>query len=184
MIINKTREFENYAVEDKVLKWLFETYPKNTNLNEIILKITCLDSFYSTNLTMSAKIHGIAEKILRLNFDKRVQGGDLSLVDELANSATTKIYSFASKYCSWHNWEVYKKDDFVIFDSLVRTKLKDFNKSYEFAKFSGKKLKENYAKYKEVLEKFRAEFSLECDFKTLDKYLWRLGKLERLEKQG
>ena len=180
---DETREFENYGVEDKALRWLFKTYPKNTDLNQIILKIACLDSFYSTNLTMNAKIHEIAEKILRLKFDERVQRGDLSLVDELANSAKTKIYSFASKYCSWHNWEVYEKDDFVIFDSLVRIKLKEFNESYEFAKFSGKGLKENYSKYKEILEKFRAEFKLECDFKTLDKYLWRLGKLERLEKQ-
>ena len=91
-----------------------------------------------------------------------------------------KILSFANKYCVWHNYYVYQKDDFVIFDSVVRKKLKDFNKLYPFATFSDKDLG-NYATYKEILEQFRRHFKLKCSFRELDWYLWKMGKLEKLE---
>lgn len=183
---DKTSEFKNYKQEDETLKWLFRKFSKNTNLNEIILKITCLDTFYSTNLTMSAKIPDIAEQILHVNFDERVKNGDLSLVSKIAqhktkDGKTRECLSFASKYCVWHNYEVYEKDDFVIFDSLVRDKLVEFNEKFHFAKFSKKELK-NYTKFKEILTKFRAFFNLECDFRNLDWYLWRMAKLEKLAK--
>ena len=180
---DETIEFKNYKQEDETLKWLFKKFKKNTNLDEIIVKITCLDTFYSTNLTMNAKVPDIAEKIIGLNFDERVEKGRLDLVDDLAKLTKNKTYSFASKYCAWHNWYVYGKDDFVIYDSIVRKKLAYFNKHYPFAKFSGKGLKEgSYADYKAVLEQFRDKFELECEFRYLDWYLWRLGKLEKLGK--
>ena len=100
---DETIEFKNYKQEDETLKWLFEKFKKNTNLDEIIVKITCLDTFYSTNLTMNAKVPDIAEKIIGLNFDERVEKGRLDLVDDLAKLTKNKTYSFASKYCAWHN---------------------------------------------------------------------------------
>lgn len=181
----KEAKFKNYAYEEKALEWLFKEYPNNTDLNAIIIKATCLNTFYGTNLTKNYKIHEIAQEILKIDFDKRVKSGDISLVDELGQLGTklgkVKIYSFASKYCVWHNYGVYDKDDFVIFDSVVRKKLKYFKEHYHFAEFSDKDLN-NYATYKEILEIFRKRFELQCSFRELDWYLWRLGKLEGLEK--
>ncbi len=180
---NETREFKNYSVEDEVLQRLFRACPKNENLHKIIVKITCLDTFYSTNATKYVKIHEIAEKILRLNFDERVRDWDELLVEELAKFKNANFRSFASKYCAWHNWYVYERNDYVIYDSIVRKKLAHFNEHYPFAKFSENGLKKgSYANYKAILEQFRDKFELGCKFRDLDWYLWRLGKLERLEK--
>lgn len=178
----KEAKFENYEYEEKALEWLFKIYPANTELNAIIIKITCLDSFYGTNLTKSYKIHEVAQEILKLDFDSRVQKGDISLVDDLAtfgaDKGKPKILSFASKYCVWHNNGVYGKDSFVILDSIVKSKLKEFNKIYKFSEKFGDKDLENYAKYKEILECFRKFFGLQCSLREIDWYLWRLGKLE------
>lgn len=83
----------------------------------------------------------------------------------------------------WHSSVVYEKDDFVIIDSIVKAKLKEFNENYNFApKFSKKDLKD-YKKYKEILEKFRGFFGLDkCSFRDIDRYLWRLGKLKQIGK--
>lgn len=182
--------FMHYKYEVSALEWLFKSYPNNTNLKEVIIKVACLDRLYSTDITKSYKIPQVAQKILESGFDDRVQKGDISLVDDIASLGKTQIeeqggkqiLSFASKYCVWHSSVVYGKDDFVIIDSIVKTKLKEFNddERYNFApKFSKKDLKD-YKKYKEILEKFREFFGLkECSFRDIDRYLWRFGKLEQ-----
>ena len=186
----KEPSFGNYKYEASALEWLFKSYPTNTNLNEIIIKVACLDRLYSTNITKSYKVPQVAQHIKKLNFDDRVQKGDITLVDDIANLGKAQIegqggkqiLSFASKYCVWHSSVVYGKDDFVIIDSIVKTKLKEFNEQYPFAKFSKKDLKD-YKKYKEILEKFREFFGLKkCSFREIDRYLWRLGKLEQMAK--
>lgn len=187
----KEPSFMHYKYEVSALEWLFKSYPANTNLNEIIIKVACLDRLYSTNITKSYKIPQVAQHLQKLNFDDRVQKGDITLVDDIASLGRTQIgeqggkqiLSFASKYCVWHNDCIYKKDDFVIIDSIVKTKLKEFNEEYSFApKFSKKDLKD-YKKYKEILEKFREFFGLKkCSFRDIDRYLWRLGKLEQMAK--
>lgn len=187
-LLEQEPSFMHYKNEASALEWLFKSYPTNTNLNEIIIKVACLDRLYSTNITKSYKIPQVAQKILQSGFDDRVQKGDITLVDDIASLGKTQIeeqggkqiLSFASKYCVWHSSVVYGKDDFVIIDSIVKTKLKEFNEKYNFApKFSKKDLKD-YKKYKEILEKFREFFGLKkCSFREIDRYLWRLGKLEQ-----
>ena len=184
----KQHSVAHYNLENKALELLFKQYPLNTNLSEVALKVACLDTFYSTKATKKAKIPQIAEKIISIkDFDKRVQKWDESLVIELAKFPNAKLYSFASKYCVLHNVFVYKKDDFVILDSIVPTKLKQFKKAYpkyNFAKFTNKDFTlENYGKYKQILEHFRADFALKCSLRELDSYLWELGKLEKLDKK-
>lgn len=48
--------FMHYKNEASALEWLFKSYPTNTNLDEIIIKVACLDRLYSTNITKSYKI--------------------------------------------------------------------------------------------------------------------------------
>ena len=181
------REVRHYTLETNALDLLFNQYKSNTNLTEIILKIGCLDNFYSTNATKNVKIPDIAEKIISINdFDLRLQKWDTNLVRELAifskGDKEIKLYSFATKYCALHNCMVYKRDNYAIFDSIVCKKLKEFNKQYKFAEFSNDDFElENYPKYVEILDKFRKRFALNCTFRELDLYLWKMGKLEKLE---
>lgn len=42
---------DNYRNQEKALNKLFhETYPKNTNIEEILIKVATLNDFYSTHI--------------------------------------------------------------------------------------------------------------------------------------
>ena len=183
----QTNEMKHHSLESDALALLFNKFPNHTNISEVIWKVGCLDNFYNTNATKYVKIPDIAEKIISIkDFDLRLQKWDKDLVSELATFSKegkqVKLYSFATKYCTLHNHIIYKRDDYAIYDSIVRKMLSRFNKEYNFAEFSSKDFDlENYSKYVEILDNFRKKFGLNCSFRELDWYLWRLGKLEGLE---
>ncbi len=177
-------KFAYYGLNGEALGLLFEKFPRNTNAAEVALKVTCVDAFYSTNATKKVKIPQIAAKILSIkDFDARVQRWDERLVAELASFERAKLYSFASKYCFMHNLAVYKRNDYAIYDSFVREKLKAFRRAYKgkcaFAEFKNGELYgvENYGKFVEILRQFIADFKLDCSLQELDSYFWKMGKL-------
>ncbi|QIW16844.1 hypothetical protein A4G20_03385 [Pasteurellaceae bacterium RH1A] len=168
--------FENYTLQEKALnKLFFELSPENKDVSDILIKASSLNDFYSTNIF---SIYPVAKHILGIkNLDKRLKAGDESLVNELAKitigEKKKNFYSFATKYCSHHNPEV-----FPIYDSYVEKVLCYFNKGKEdkFSIFKRSELKD-YSTFKAVLLDFQKYFGLEkFNLKELDRYLWLLGK--------
>ena len=126
-------EQENYVLQEHALvKLFFETYPYNTDINDILIKAASLNDFYSTNIF---GIFTMAKHILNLDIDKRLQEGDASLVDDIAEitigGKERRFYSFASKYCSNH-----KPNLFPIYDSYVDRVLRHFRKVDGFCSFA------------------------------------------------
>lgn len=166
-------EQENYVLQEHALdKLFFETYPNNTDINDILIKAASLNDFYSTNIF---SIFTVAKHILSLDIDKRLQDGDASLVDDIADvtigGKKRRFYSFASKYCSHH-----KPTLFPIYDSFVDKVLRYFRKVDGFCSFSDEDLK-NYPRFIEILNQFQRFYGLEdVNKKDLDRYLWQLGK--------
>ena len=164
---------ENYVLQEHALdKLFFETYPNNTDVNDILIKASSLNDFYSTNIF---SIFAVAKHILSLDIDKRLQEGDASLVDDIADitigGKNKRFYSFASKYCSHH-----KPTLFPIYDSFVDKVLRYFRKQDRFYDFNDEDLK-NYPKFISVLNAFQEFYGLEeFNKKDLDRYLWQLGK--------
>ena len=158
--------------ESALNKLFHHTYPRNDDMDEILVKVAALNDFYSTNIynifAVAKHIKGVA------SVDERLQKGDESLVGEIANiSINGKVkyfYSFASKFCSHHN-----DKDFAIYDSYVDKMLSYFQKRDKFGAFAKDDLKD-YAKFKKALNDFRAFYGLKCDLKQLDGYLWQAGK--------
>ena len=145
-------------------------FPKNVLLNDIIIKSSTLNDFYSTNIYNT---FAVAEHIFELNIDDRLDDGDLTLVEDIADKKVLgrRNYSVASKYCSHHNPE-----QFPIYDSYVDKVLRHFRRVDKFAKFKNADLKD-YVKFRGILEEFKVYYSLEqYNLKDLDKYLWLLGK--------
>lgn len=165
---------ENYTLQESSLKKLFtETYPLNNDLDDVLIKVCSLNDFYSTNI-FSPFI--VAKHIVRLSIDDDLSRGELSIVDKIARVEVTggKIkyfYSFASKYCSHHRPQIYP-----IYDSYVDQMLVYFKNTDNFYNFPRTDLK-SYARYREILEKFRIFYKLDSfDLKQIDKYLWQAGK--------
>ena len=172
--LNEWKNLEGYTSQEKALKKLFLKFaPGNSEISDILLKASCLNDFYSTNIFT---IYPMAKHILSIkDLDKRLKSGDIELVRELGEvtigGKEKYFYSFATKYCSHHN-----PIAFPIYDSYVEQVLLYFNKVDKFSAFKRKDLK-NYRKFKEILIDFQRFYKLErFDLKELDRYLWLLGK--------
>ena len=166
-------ELENYRLQETALDKLFiEMCPQNTDITDILLKVSTLNDFYSANIF---SVFPVAKHILEIGIDDRLKAGDVDLVNDIKqvtiNGKEKCFYSFASKYCSHHN-----PIDFPIYDSYVDKVLRYFIKRDGFAQFENSDLKD-YALFKKSLIDFRHYYKLErYNLKEIDKYIWQLGK--------
>ncbi|MCD7892375.1 MAG: hypothetical protein LUG60_01615 [Erysipelotrichaceae bacterium] len=171
--LKKWNTMENYVLQENSLdKLFFQTYPNNTDINDILIKASSLNDFYSTNIF---SIFNVAKHILNLDIDKRLKNGDTSLVNDIAKVTISGVdknfYSFATKYCSHHN-----PLEYPIYDNYVDKVLNYFKNRDKFDDFTKNDLKD-YIHFKNVLLSFRKYYGLEeYNLKEIDKYLWQLGR--------
>lgn len=174
MYQKKWDTLENYVAQENSLRKLFtETYPYNTEMDEVLIKVCSLNDFYSTNIFSP---FSVAKHIISIDVDKRLNNNDTNLVNDIAKVNVNgkkqfNFYSFATKYCSHH-----KPKDYPIYDSYVEKLLMALKKQDNFFKFHKSELK-IYSSYKDILIRFRNFYNLEeFDLKQIDKYLWQVGK--------
>ena len=164
---------ENYVNQESSLDELFiKLLPKNERIEDILIKASTLNDFYSTNIF---SIYPMAKHIKELHIDDRLKKGDLSLVSDIGHIVINKkekyFYSFASKYCSHHNPEA-----FPIYDSYVEKILMHFKRIDKFETFKKDDLKD-YVRFNEILIAFKNHYGIDqYGLKDLDRYLWQLGK--------
>ena len=162
-----------YSTHERALHKLFLDFcPRNYSFEDILIKCSALNDFYSTNIF---DVHTIAQHIYDLKIDDRLAAGDYSLINDIAhvqiNGTERTFYSFATKYCSNHQPNV-----FAIYDNYVEKVLLSMNRKERFADFKREDLKD-YAMYMSVINSFRRFFGLtRYSVKELDQYLWQLGK--------
>lgn len=160
-------------IENALNKIFFDLCPYNKEIEDVLLKCSTLNNFYSTNiydiLKMSVHIRNIH------NIDSILKHYDADLVNEIAKvDENHTFYSFATKFCSHHN-----PKDYAIYDSYVERTLLHFQKRDNFY---GHRLKQSdlrdYSIFRNVLLKFCEYYGINCqsNMKEIDKYLWQLGK--------
>lgn len=80
----KWRQLEKYYNQERALNNLFfDLCPKNDDIEDILLKCSTLNDFYTTNIF---DINAVANHILSLEIDERLEKGDLSLVEDIAKT--------------------------------------------------------------------------------------------------
>ena len=170
----------DYKAREEALDKLFGEYAKrNKDLSDILIKVSALNDFYSTNIY---SVYDVATHIAEVkDLDKRLQAGDISLVDEIKrvdfNGKTWNFYSFASKYCSHHNPTAFPIYDIYVGKVLAYFKNCKDVEGKSFATFSIKGIKESYKAFYDVIVAFRKAYGLEAyTLKQIDRYLWLLGK--------
>jgi len=171
--LGKWEQLEKYQLQETSLGLLFHTLcPENNQIEYVLLKVSALNDFYSTNIFDTISV---AKHILKKNIDTRLEADDHSLVNDIARisiKGTAKnFYSFASKYCSHH-----KPDSFPIFDSFVERMLLYYKSADAFSGFDKGDLK-NYNRFVEVIKRFQSFYNLEkFTLRQLDIFLWLAGK--------
>lgn len=169
---------ENYKAQERALNKLFwESCPNNTNLDDVLLKVATLNTFYSTNIY---NVFAVARHIVNLNIDGRLGQGDESLVMDIASGhgvinkrsgKEIEFFSFATKYCSHHRPEVYP-----IYDRYVEEFLVYLGNTDGFASFHREALRD-ISVFKQILLKLQKFYQLESfNLKEIDQYLWQYGK--------
>lgn len=171
---------EKYVLQEKCVSLLFqELCPKNSNLVNVLLKVSALNDFYSTNIYDT---HSVARHIVSLEADEFLLKQDLDLVNRMAEvqfrGGVRRIYSFATKYCSHHS-----PDAYPIYDSYVDAMLWHFRQQDKFAAFKRSDMKD-FPSFVGIIDQFRDFYGLEqFGRKQIDGFLWLVGK-ENYPKYG
>lgn len=171
--LKKWPTFENYANQEACLELLFKRVcPNNKNLKHVLLKITALNQFYSTNIL---DVFRVAKHIQKLDIDERLKAGDQNLVREIAlvklKHKKRNFYSFATKYCNHHH-----ADKFPICDYFVEKMLINYNKKDGYALFKKSDLRD-YPKFVSIIKSFRQHYGLgKFKLREIDIFLWLAGK--------
>ena len=174
------KEYEG-DIADLALSELFRQYPRNESYSHVLLKVVALDRLYSTNVKAcydaANHIHKRGEEI-----DSALANGSPEIVDTIAalklsiSGKQRLIYSFASKYCSWH-----RPGKYPIWDSRVRqylTALRYQLKDTEDAGLLGTNpyLWTLYPEFVALIERMQKRYGLEeFTFKDIDKLMWKYG---------
>ncbi|MDZ4840469.1 MAG: hypothetical protein SGJ04_10740 [Bacteroidota bacterium] len=161
----------------KTVILLVNDYPTNTKIEDIYIKVVAINEMYDTAI---ADTYTMAKHILELNIDSDVQAGNIELVDKIAKEhgiigkktgKEVNFYSFATKYCHFHNVA-----SFPIFDNNVRLLLLYFNKRKEFGTFRDEDLRK-YKDFKRIYTYFISKFELTTlSLTEIDTYMRVAGK--------
>jgi hypothetical protein len=149
------REFETKNnPEEAAISELLKLFPDNKDYKGVLLKCVVINTLDSTQIRA---ITNAAKHILELDINARLERGDPQVVDQIArltikrNGAEEKKrrnYSFATKYCSFHN-----PSSYPIYDSIVDKVLKAYQRQDRFSSQPLGDLKD-YRRFKEVLAEF------------------------------
>ncbi len=153
----------------------------------IYLKVTLLNSFYGT-LIKTNKLKDVAQRIydnkLKLSelmnsesYDDRADAVNL-IWEEKEDDDVGNIYSFATKYCSWHYPDKFPIVDSYVLGFLYRLNCQGYKdkNNYTFCdKFTQGELKD-YKRFIEIYNKFReyifGEINKKISYKEIDKFIW------------
>lgn len=165
------RKFDDeYGTTERALKDLLRQYSTNDDEAHVFLKVVAVNRLYFAG---PLDVHGMAEQIhLHADtIDPALAQGAPSIVDEIArfivDKTGCKFYSFASKYCSWHNPSSYPIWDGNVCRYLASLKNTPFAKSDNW---------ERYAEFVALMAAFSEHYRLDLSgFEDIDKLLWMNG---------
>lgn len=186
---NKVKNDEKYGREQVLIDTFFKKYPKNTDPLIVAAKVALIDTTNSTNLARyksKVSLCEVADIIVGIkDFDKRLAKGDIGLVEEIAKKTKKdydiNLFSFASKYCCYHNVHVYNRDDYSIFDNVVKEHMKDYNtEKRNVTPYKVDKWRENmnYKEFNEYIGNLLDEYKITLPNRrrAFDHFLWYSNK--------
>lgn len=171
--LERWEQLENYRLQEGSLSLLFHRLcPENKSIEHILLKVSTLNDFYSTNIFDT---YSVATHILNLNVDSRLEAKDYALVNDIARVSikgrVRNFYAFASKYCSHH-----RPESFPIYDFFVEKMLLHYQSITGFGEFRKDDFK-NYDRFIEIIRSFQTYYKLaKFSLREIDVFLWLVGR--------
>jgi hypothetical protein len=170
------KEIEAFDKENGIGEWLlgnlFSRYRNNTVKSDVLEKVNILNRLYSTRLY---SIEAMTNRILGVeSFDSLLDAGSVDAAESIIEcdleGKSRSTFSFASKYCSWHNWDAYPIYDQFVDECLWYYQSLDHFASYSRSSFG------TYGNFVKVVNDFRDRYDLgSFRFMDIDKFLTRRG---------
>ena len=189
-------KMQGYKIQEDLLKELLKCYPDHKNKFAVETKVKLLNLFYSTGIQAT---NVMAQNILSIkDIDKRLADKELSLVGEIAkltfsDDNTRNNYSFATKYCAYHQPKLFPIYDSIVAKTFVSLFEKGLLPKYTYSRKSNPdpntfnkrefwdKLKD-YKFYVELYDYFMELYGLkDFTYRQIDSYIWGAFKIGGVE---
>ncbi len=151
------RYTQENELANQTLSELFQQFPGNQDPRYVLVKVIAINSLCHTNLF---PLESIASHIHQhhLSIDEAISKGSPDGIDLIAK-VTIKgkphnFYSFATKFCSWHN-----SDAYPAYDSHVDHCLWSLQKQNPFSAFHHADLW-NYPRFLQIMQDFRSFYGV------------------------
>ncbi|MCI0618461.1 hypothetical protein L0244_36245 [bacterium] len=169
---------DSFSLPEKAMMKLFKELHENRELEDILIKIYALNDAYKVGIFWPIEV---AKHIKKEKIDAGLSKGELEIVNRIRighgvktpNGNERDFYSFATKYCSFHNPDIYP-----IYDSNVARALKYFsNNCPKKFSFNGNNNLRNYGNFLKIIKDFQKNFGPEkFSLRDIDKYLYLKGR--------
>ena len=170
---------DNYGPEVDMITRCFRKYPNNKDADLVAMKVGLIDITNSTHLSQhKSKISMVelSDIIASIpNIDERIKAGDPEVVNTIARSnGKINLFSFATKYCCYHNKNLYERDDYSILDSVLKDSLPKYFDDITRGQIQRWQNSYNYAAYNDYITKKLDELNITTNFRKrkFDWFVW------------
>lgn len=172
-------ETDTYGPEMEMITRCLHKFPDNTDPDVVAMKVGLIDITNSTHLSQHKSKISMVELSSIIasipDIDARIKAGDPEVVNLIARSnGKINLFSFASKYCCYHNRNLYERDDYSILDTV----LKDYLPRY-FGDVTRNQIQRwqdsfNYKVYNDYITRKLDELGITVEFRKrkFDLYVW------------
>ena len=154
-------------------------FPENTDPDIVAMKIGLIDITNSTHLSQhKSKISMVelADIISSIpDIDARIAIGDPEIVNKIAKSnGKVNLFSFASKYCCYHNRNLYERDDYSILDTVLKEYLPRYFDDITRGQIQKWQDSFNYQAYNDYISKKLDEYGITVSYRKrkFDHFVW------------
>lgn len=170
---------DNYGPEMEMITRCLKKYPGNTDADLVAMKVGLIDITNSTHLSQhKSKISMVelSEIIASIpDIDDRIKSGDPEVVNAIARSnGKINLFSFATKYCCYHNKNLYGRDDYSILDTVLKESLPRYFGDITKGQIQRWQNSYNYAAYNDYITKKLDELNITTDYRKrkFDWFVW------------
>ena len=160
------------ALSESTIGELISTYPENQDARHVLVKVIAVNALYHARV-LDVDLQPLSAHIHRINgLDEKLKQGEPEVVDLIWKSQETRrhYFSFATKFCSWHNQEAYSIYDLNVWEALVAYRAMGGRFNFRNSEC------DDYAGFLAVVTRFRESYGLATySLKSIDKFLWQVG---------
>lgn len=175
----RVKKTDNYGKEDDLITDCFRRFPRNDDVTVVAMKIGLIDITNSTHVSQHKSMISaveLAEAIVAIdNIDERIKAGDPEVVNEIAKcNGKINLFSFASKYCCYHNKNLYGRDDYSILDTVLKESLPKYFDDVTKSQIQRWQDGFQYKDYNDYITRKLDELGIDIEFRKrkFDHFVW------------